>query len=72
MGKMTGTKYSKYIEKFTYQDDRLIDVVARTKALSKEISDAEWVNSPQSSILKRELNRYKDLLEEGIHYEPKF
>tara|TARA_R100001369_G_scaffold718_1_gene2490 strand:+ start:429 stop:599 length:171 start_codon:yes stop_codon:yes gene_type:complete len=55
-----------------YQDDRLIDVVARTKALSKEISDAEWINSPQSSILKRELNRYKDLLQEGIHYEPKF
>ena len=72
MGKMTGTKYSKYIEKFTYQDDRLIDVVARTRALSKEISDAEWLDSPQSPLLKRELNRYKALLQEGIHYEPKF
>ena len=55
-----------------YEDDILIDVVARTRALSKEISDAEWLDSPQSPLLKRELNRYKALLQEGIHYEPKF
>jgi len=50
----------------------LICVSTRIKQLQKELSDAEWNNSPNISFLRHELAHFTSLAKSGILYEPTF
>lgn len=54
------------------QRSDLICVATRIKQLQKELSDAEWNNSPDISFLRHELAHFTSLAERGIVYEPTF
>lgn len=47
-------------------------VATRIKELQKELSDAEWDNSPNVAILRHELEHFTSLAKQGIVYEPDF
>jgi hypothetical protein len=47
-------------------------VATRIKKLQKELSDAEWENSPNVGFLRHELEHFTSLAKRGIVYEPNF
>jgi hypothetical protein len=53
-------------------DARLIDVASEVKRLRKELSDAEWDDTPDVPILRSNLAHYEALAEQGVLWEPTF
>jgi hypothetical protein len=53
-------------------DPHLINVSQEVRRLERAVSDAEWDQDPRIEFLVQELNHYKDLMEKGVLYEPKF
>lgn len=53
-------------------DPHLICVATRIKVLQRELSDAEWDNSPTIDIIRHELAHFTNLAERGILVEPTF
>lgn len=53
-------------------DPRLAYIPDEINKLTKEVSDAEWDDDPRLESLVRELNYYKEKLENGDLYEPNF
>lgn len=53
-------------------DPRLAFIPDEISKLKKQVSDAEWDNDPRLESLVRELNYYKEKLENGDLYEPNF
>lgn len=53
-------------------DPSFVCVATRIKELQKELSDAEWENSPNLAILQHELAHFTKLVSQGILVEPNF